>query len=206
MSKTREEMLESAELSAEEASKLYREFIAWKHKVIDLAKDELFYPGMKKSVREKAITPDKLVNSLNKLISRPNELKELFKVQDAQKELKEKEDQAKLEVDYRNNEEIKLTEEAAIYLQEHGRVLGKDFSLETAIFVADNVAFELEKERVLTEKNFSFFSFTGNDNCNENCAGWDGVSHRCDCGNRRVDWEFDTGHSFKNPSICAQAY
>jgi hypothetical protein len=22
-----------------------------------------------------------------------------------------------------------------------------------------------------------------------NCMGWDGESHRCDCGNRRVYWE-----------------
>lgn len=21
------------------------------------------------------------------------------------------------------------------------------------------------------------------------CSGWDGVSRRCDCGNRRVEWE-----------------
>jgi hypothetical protein len=33
-------------------------------------------------------------------------------------------------------------------------------------------------------------------NCNDyleddadECEGWDGVSHRCDCGNRRVYWE-----------------
>lgn len=28
-------------------------------------------------------------------------------------------------------------------------------------------------------------------NCDEDC-GWDGLSHRCNCGNRRVYWEFDT--------------
>lgn len=29
-------------------------------------------------------------------------------------------------------------------------------------------------------------------NCNDweyKCGGWDGVSRRCDCGNRRVYWE-----------------
>lgn len=32
-------------------------------------------------------------------------------------------------------------------------------------------------------------------NCNDygdeldECAGWDGTSRRCDCGNRRVSWE-----------------
>lgn len=36
-------------------------------------------------------------------------------------------------------------------------------------------------------------SFEGQ-NCNdfqdeEVCSGWDGLSHRCECGNRRVYWE-----------------
>jgi len=41
-------------------------------------------------------------------------------------------------------------------------------------------------------------------NCNDSlfdddqaeCAGWDGVDRRCDCGNRRVSWEtgqYDNG-------------
>lgn len=32
-----------------------------------------------------------------------------------------------------------------------------------------------------------YFEFDGNDNC-EDCLGWDGVSRRCHCGNRRVCW------------------
>ena len=40
-----------------------------------------------------------------------------------------------------------------------------------------------------------FIEFDGF-NCNdvgdpdaEPCPGWDGISHRCECGNRRVSWE-----------------
>lgn len=36
-------------------------------------------------------------------------------------------------------------------------------------------------------ENGGFTSFDGDEYC-EDCAGWDGVSHRCDCGNRRVSW------------------
>jgi hypothetical protein len=43
----------------------------------------------------------------------------------------------------------------------------------------------------------SFTDFEGN-NCDESamedgqsCAGWDGESHRCSCGNRRVYWEIN---------------
>ena len=38
-----------------------------------------------------------------------------------------------------------------------------------------------------------YIDFSGN-NCeytDNECAGWDGVSRRCECGNRRVDWEDD---------------
>jgi len=35
-----------------------------------------------------------------------------------------------------------------------------------------------------------FHSFCGDDSC-ENCEGWDGSSHRCECGNRRVSWDSD---------------
>ena len=34
-----------------------------------------------------------------------------------------------------------------------------------------------------------FIDFDGN-NCDD-CAGWDGQSRRCDCGNRRVSWVTD---------------
>jgi len=32
-------------------------------------------------------------------------------------------------------------------------------------------------------------SFAGSDACDAACRGWDGVSRRCDCGNRRVYWD-----------------
>ena len=39
----------------------------------------------------------------------------------------------------------------------------------------------------------SYVDFEGSDSCSWNwndtdCAGWDGYSHRCACGNRRVYW------------------
>ena len=46
---------------------------------------------------------------------------------------------------------------------------------------------ELIKKKL---KENCYFDFNGQ-NCEENgyhCAGWDGVSKRCDCGNRKVYW------------------
>jgi hypothetical protein len=45
------------------------------------------------------------------------------------------------------------------------------------------------------EDSFDYVEFDGM-NCNDyldkgedECPGWDGVSYRCFCGNRRVSWE-----------------
>jgi hypothetical protein len=45
-----------------------------------------------------------------------------------------------------------------------------------------------------------FFDFDGK-NC-DSCEGWDGESHRCQCGNRRVDWVLSMDGSY----IYAEAY
>jgi len=34
-----------------------------------------------------------------------------------------------------------------------------------------------------------YMKFYGDDNCEPNCNGWDGDSHRCSCGARRVMWQ-----------------
>lgn len=39
-----------------------------------------------------------------------------------------------------------------------------------------------------------FVEFEGDWDC-EGCFGWDGESRRCDCGNRRVYWQW-TGYSY----------
>jgi hypothetical protein len=40
-----------------------------------------------------------------------------------------------------------------------------------------------------------FIPFDGDDDC-EDCAGWDGHSPRCECGNRRVYWAVENGIAF----------
>lgn len=54
-----------------------------------------------------------------------------------------------------------------------------------------------DDQRNLFEKQYpdpsGEFSFDGDYDCNDgdgNCS-WDGMSSRCNCGNRRVYWEFD---------------
>ena len=57
------------------------------------------------------------------------------------------------------------------------------------------IDYETEAEAISAAKKECYYhiSFDGH-NCHEidnNCAGRDGQSKRCDCGNRRVSWSTD---------------
>lgn len=80
-------------------------------------------------------------------------------------------------------------------------MFGKDFTTENATQVAEDMAFNKEVEKRI--KDGGYFEFNGQ-NCDGPCSGWDGVSHRCDCGNRRVYWQSDGG--FKDIYIYGEAY
>ena len=114
--------------------------------------------------------------------------------------------QAEKEVKERNLAVSKEKDEAILWLLERGKKIGVDFSADDAIQCADGIAFDEEIARQIANLGEDEgISFSGDDNC-ENCSGWDGSSRRCDCGNRRVGWERGYGHSFKTPSIYAEAY
>lgn len=104
-----------------------------------------------------------------------------------EKEIRDKENQ-------KQYKELQI--EAAKWLIDKGKKYGEDFTEETAIEIADNIAFYEAVETM--KKNLGFISFSGNDDC-ENCRGWDMESNRCECGARRVYWD-SFGFSFKNSS------
>jgi len=86
-------------------------------------------------------------------------------------------------------------------MQNKGFVLGTDFTLENAVCTANNIRFEeLTNQAIVLG---GVYSFNGDDNC-EDCTGWDGKSHRCNCGNRRVDWSYDG--NFENMYVFGEAY
>ena len=106
-----------------------------------------------------------------------------------------------IEFEQKNNV---LVEKAVNYLIEDGLKLGINFTIDEAISRANDISFIKEVSKV--QHSDTYISFNGDDSC-ENCNGWDGISHRCDCGNRRVIWEFDTDIDFfLNPYIYGQAY
>lgn len=94
-----------------------------------------------------------------------------------------------------------LATRAVAWLMARGKVLGTDFTVGTALGVANDIAAEEYKAK----QNGDPIPFDGDDNC-ENCAGWSPGSHRCECGNRRVSWSTHDGHTFESPCVYPEAY
>ncbi len=88
---------------------------------------------------------------------------------------------------------------AVAFLVKHGQTPGVDFDPARAVDAAESLAMRLAIEKCMAEGGP--FAFGGSDDCDSGCQGWDGESHRCQCGNRRVSWatwsrfeDFDTGN------------
>ncbi len=205
MTQDRETLLKDAELKAEMAQQLINEFVDWREKAFTFAKDKLYVFGMNDRERKKGFDPKNILNALREIKGRPDRLKQKFQWEYEDALRKEKETQEKIRKEQQKQKELQETQDAILWLMERGFILGKDFELDCAIEKANWVAFEEEKNRTLNDHR-GFFYFTGDEGCDESCQGWDGVSKRCDCGNRRVDWEMSDYHSFKEPSVIAQAY
>lgn len=68
------------------------------------------------------------------------------------------------------------------------------------------MAYKTAEEAIAAKKpkDGEFIGFSGN-NCDDPCAGWDGESRRCECGNRRVSWVTEQDADGKY-SAHAEAY
>jgi len=55
---------------------------------------------------------------------------------------------------------------------------------------------------VKMDESCGWIDFNGDVNCEDKCQNWDGESKRCECGNRRVDWEYNSDIG----CVYAQAY
>jgi hypothetical protein len=60
---------------------------------------------------------------------------------------------------------------------------------ETTRVPTEEAAIAAAKARAESEGYIPFDGQNCDDYGGEDCAGWDGESGRCDCGNRRVCWE-----------------
>lgn len=63
----------------------------------------------------------------------------------------------------------------------------------------EEVGSEEELMRIVEERTGEPFFVGFTDwNCEDECRGWNGCDRRCDCGNRRVEWDDET--------MAAEAY
>ena len=102
--------------------------------------------------------------------------------------------------------QLAYRDKAILWLIGKGKPYGIAFTAENAVALAEHIAYEEEVSRAQGPGNASvWYDFEGK-NCDEPCRGWNGVSHRCACGNRRVSWTQGMGHTFESPSVYAEAY
>lgn len=101
------------------------------------------------------------------------------------------------ELKNKNDEEKKqYLQDAIVWLQERGKTLGTDFTLDSAVYEANRIAVDEAIKKM--NKYGVYHSFGGDDNC-VNCEGWNGIDKRCECGNRRLYWDHEG--DFKNMHI-----
>ncbi len=199
--KTREEQLAHAQAEAEKAAALLNDAKTLHQKMLKSFPPRITL-GMTKKQEVKAKSFFETMRRLESIIMEPGYLRDHFASVDLDTARRsEKEQQAQVE-QQRTLEIAQLQEEAVIWLIERGKKLGTDFTLSNALKTANDLAFD---EAVLDMSNgVEYHDFYGK-NCDD-CLGWDGISRRCACGNRRVYWTPGNEHSFKNPQLVAEAW
>lgn len=182
------------------------------NEILDTAVDTLKSMGFPTSYREKdkksrSRSPKYIQVQLRYMLSKfieyyPAVSFYLSSKEDCLKKRAEKKDR-----EVKANWELQRRDKAIQFLISKGKIYGTDFTAENALSIAEDIAYEEEVAREVEriKKEDLLISFSGDDYCEE-CAGWDGVSRRCECGNRRVYWEKCWNFDYENPTIVATAW
>lgn len=200
---SKEENLELAKVYSDKANELLSRFNA----IVDEANKEFLGStfGLSKSKIEKLKTPNEALSRVYSATRSLYNTKSTYESRERfAKEKADKEAQAE-RLKQIESEKNNLANEAIAYCIANGRIFGQDgFTIDTAISIANDIAFNKEISRKEEEIGDTFISFSGQ-NCEDECDGWNPNHHRCQCGNRRVSWN-DWNGSFKNMSVYAEAY
>ena len=201
---TRIDSLAKAEIKAEKANRLLSELCALREKILTEFPINTF--GLTKSEMKKSKEIPALIENLRIISNHPQRLKDHFANEDQQVLNQQKKLEEKVRQEQKELEESQVISDAILYLLEKRPDLkiGKDYTIFNATDLADQLAFQIAVNTQIEEIGDHFIEFIGDSNC-EDCRGWDGFDRRCDCGNRRVNWEKDWDFSFKNPEIHAEA-
>jgi hypothetical protein len=167
--------------------------------------------GLNGYQRKRESSIEKTIERVTHYVSLPDRLIRRYKDQENNARELEKRKAAEDAMKQKEIEAHNLTQDAVLWIQEHhpDKKIGVDFDIVYAVEYANRLAFDAEVERIRSEREwheFAGFNCYDVSDEGESCAGWDGASKRCQCGNRRVDWVEGYGHSFKEPYVCAEAY
>ena len=200
--KTKEENLQLAKEYTDQATELKARFEAILAEVNKEFKPEY---GLTPSKERKAKEPTEAYQRLQAATYTYNRIKSFYETN----ERMEKEKLEKAEAEARKKEmeakQSELLNQAIAYCLENGRTFGDALTVENAIQVANQIAFQNEVARREAEIGDGYISFDGQ-NCEDECAGWNPQHHRCQCGNRRVSWTEGWSSDFRNMDIYAEAY
>ena len=201
---TKEENLQAAKEYAEKAKEILIQLNEIVKEGNKLVPGRTF--GLSKAKLEKLKTPNEVMERLLTASRSESNVKSTY--EHRERMVKEKEEKEKAEA-FKKEMEVKQSEllnQAISYCLENGRTFGDALSVENAIQVANDIAFQKEVARKEAEIGDGYIGFDGQ-NCEDECAGWNPqISHRCECGNRRVSWTEGWSSDFRNMDIYAEAY
>ena len=200
---TKEENLELSKAYEDKAKEYLNQF----NELLKNANKEFPFRtfGLSKAKLEKLKTPNEVYDRLQSAARSYYNTKSTYEMRERMvKEKEEKEKQAEL-LKQREAEKSNLVNEAIAFCLANGRTFGDGLSVETAISIANDIAFEKEVEKRKVEIGDGYISFSGQ-NCEDECDGWNPQYHRCQCGNRRVSWTDGYYSDFRNIEIYAEAY
>lgn len=209
MNKEQQEEYDKAVAMANRAKMLLEEHAAVIKRMVAEFPPKLF--GLNGYQRKRESSIEKTIERVTHYVSLPDRLIRRHKDQENNALELEKRKAAEAEKKQKEIEAHNLIQDAVLWIQDQypDKKIGVDFDIVNAVSYANNLAFYAEVERIRSEREwheFAGFNCYDVSNDGESCAGWDGTSKRCQCGNRRVDWVEGYGHSFKEPYVCAEAY
>ncbi len=200
--KTKEENLQLAKEYSNAAQELLAEF----ERVLDKVNKE-FKPeyGLSPAKERKEKEPTQAYQRLRSAVGTYNRIKFTYETRERMEKEKVDRENAEQQKKQLEAEKTELINQAIKYCLDNGRQFGDGLSVENAIQIANDIAFNKEVKRCEAQAGDEYIDFEGQ-NCEDPCAGWNPSERRCQCGNRRVSWEENWNADFRNMSIYPAAY
>jgi hypothetical protein len=160
--------------------------------------------GLSKSKLEKHKSPSEVLERLYSASRSEYNTKSTYEMRERMaKEKLQKEEEQKRQVE-REQAQKDILNQAIAYCLENGRTFSDGLTVDNAIAIANDIAFNKEVAKREEEIGDNYIGFSGQ-NCEDECDGWNPKDRRCQCGNRRVSWS-DYYSDFRDMSIYAEAY